>query len=307
MKFFGEYLVEKGLVNPDDLVKALLEQVNTTPSVAAVTHELGLMGAKEMLLVLGHQSRQQVEFKKAATDLGKWTPEIDATVLKTLSQKKIPIGQILVKNRATSFDILTKALDEFLSQEVTEESQASRVSATVAVPASPPPPSSNLAVPAASSAPAAAAQAAGGSKGFEFATGLNPAMTAELVDFFNPDFQNRLKMSFEFLSSSPTDLVAEVTQKDVHQLLGVAVMAQATLSAKIIQKYEDSFVKAFDQLNQGAQESLQLISQLGPILVELIAVLVQSIQRSQAEKDGSVGDEYNERVSQFFAAIERIG
>ncbi len=115
MKFFGEFLVEKNLVTDEVLVDALIEQLKSMPSLTEIAFETKLFPAKSFLSILSLQTNEKLDFKTAAEKLGLWSVEIEERVSRTLSEKKIPLGQILVRNGKVGFEDITKALDEYLS------------------------------------------------------------------------------------------------------------------------------------------------------------------------------------------------
>lgn len=115
MKFFGQYLVEKSLLSEETLVDALIEQLRSMPSLAEVVYDLKVFSTKQFLNVLALQAQTGMEFKKTAESIGLWTKEVDEKVTRALGDRRIPLGQILVRTGKIGFEDITKALDEYLS------------------------------------------------------------------------------------------------------------------------------------------------------------------------------------------------
>lgn len=116
MKYFGEYLVSKGIVNEDCLVETLITQVRGLPSVAEILFEKKALPAKTFLRAFEVQHEKKVDFRQACRELSVWTEDLDALVAKAVQERKTPLGQLLVKEGHTDITTLTKALDEFLSR-----------------------------------------------------------------------------------------------------------------------------------------------------------------------------------------------
>jgi hypothetical protein len=116
MKYFGEYLVSKGIVNDDCLVETLITQVRDLPSVAEILFEKKALPAKIFLRAFEVQHEKKVDFRQACRELSVWTEDLDGLVAKAVQERKTPLGQLLVKAGHTDITTLTKALDEFLSR-----------------------------------------------------------------------------------------------------------------------------------------------------------------------------------------------
>lgn len=118
-KLFGEFLVETGRVKEEILLEALIDQMRNMPSVVEMVYERRLLTPSELLRALTHQTKFQVDFKRACRDLKLWSPALEAAIKKELDAKRVPIGQILVK-KGLDFESMTKAFDEYLGGLTTE-------------------------------------------------------------------------------------------------------------------------------------------------------------------------------------------
>ena len=150
MKLFGEYLVEKKIINEDALVHALVDQIRETPSMAEAALDTGLIQPQDLLRIFKAQHARSQGFVEAAKELGIWTDELGHRIGDKLAQKRPPLGQVLVKRGATTMEQITHALDEFLGESQTAAAAGAAAPAESASAASAAP------TPAAEVAPGAA-------------------------------------------------------------------------------------------------------------------------------------------------------
>jgi hypothetical protein len=116
MKYFADYLIEKQVLTAEVVVKALVEQISHTPAPAIVVAEGQWMPAADLYRILKYQSEKNLEFIQAAQEIGLWTPEYTERLVADTKKARIPLGEILVKNKALTLSQLIKAVDEFLSR-----------------------------------------------------------------------------------------------------------------------------------------------------------------------------------------------
>ncbi len=114
MKLFGEYLIEKGLVDAEVLVDALVEQVRTLPTMAEVVRTHKLLPPLEIISVFKVESENGNSFVAAAKSLGLWTAEMETVVNRELKMRRMPLGQILVRRGHLTIEKMATALDDFL-------------------------------------------------------------------------------------------------------------------------------------------------------------------------------------------------
>ncbi|MEZ4741756.1 MAG: hypothetical protein R3B45_04810 [Bdellovibrionota bacterium] len=114
MRLFGRYLVEAGIIDNDTLLKALIEQAKSTPSIIETVHHLGLLNTTEQLEVLEFQHINNCGFIDACKKLGRWTDKLQQEILSFIQKKRKPLGHIIASMGAIEFDTLTSALDDFI-------------------------------------------------------------------------------------------------------------------------------------------------------------------------------------------------
>ncbi len=115
MKLFGEYLIEQKLITEDQLAATLIEQMRSLPTLAEVIFDSKLMNTSEIVRVLAFQAKRQLDFKAAAVKLNLWNQDLELKTQKIISEKRVPLGQLLYANKMLTIQDLTKAFDEFIS------------------------------------------------------------------------------------------------------------------------------------------------------------------------------------------------
>lgn len=134
-KYFGEFLIEKGVITEEHLVEALVEQISTTPPVCQVVVDKKIIPAKKVFEAFRYQQENNVEFIQACKAIGAWTQEVQDRVFTVLDDMRRPLGHILVKKGLIDLKKLTSMLDEFMSQITTTVARPA-VQAPVAAPVS---------------------------------------------------------------------------------------------------------------------------------------------------------------------------
>lgn len=121
MKLFGEFLVEKKAVSESQLLGALMEQIEHTPSLPVILYKQSLLPHSKILKALAYQAKNSVDFKSACQQLGFWDSEIEKKVEDLLFVSQVPIGQILLQKGVVTSDVLLFALDEYFSKKDEQE------------------------------------------------------------------------------------------------------------------------------------------------------------------------------------------
>lgn len=115
-KYFGEFLVEKGIISEDNLVDALVEQIANTPPLCQMILQNKILSSHKVFEAFRFQQDNQVEFMQACKSIGAWTQEVQDRVFTSLDDIRKPLGHILVSKGLIDLKKLTNMLDEFLSQ-----------------------------------------------------------------------------------------------------------------------------------------------------------------------------------------------
>jgi hypothetical protein len=115
-KYFGEFLVEKGVITKENLVDALIEQIATTPPLCQVIYQKKILPTATVFDAFRFQQDHQVEFMQACKSMGLWTKEVQDKAYESIDELRKPLGHILVSKGLIDLKKLTHMLDEFLSQ-----------------------------------------------------------------------------------------------------------------------------------------------------------------------------------------------
>jgi hypothetical protein len=114
-KFFGEFLVEKKLIQPSALVEALLYQIEDLPSIARIMKDEKILSDEQIMQVLVCQQNNHCEFLAACEVMGLMNDKILFQIESAFKMKRKPLGEVLISLNLIDVKNLTKALDEFLS------------------------------------------------------------------------------------------------------------------------------------------------------------------------------------------------
>lgn len=116
VKFFGEFLVNKGVLPAQSLVGALIEQISTQPPVCKIAFENKVFSPEQFLSIFRHQQDRDSDFISSCSELGLWSDEIDRKIKIELTKLRTPLGEILLRRNDIDLKTLTHMLDEFLAQ-----------------------------------------------------------------------------------------------------------------------------------------------------------------------------------------------
>jgi hypothetical protein len=144
-KYFGEFLVEKGVITKDNLVDALVEQVSTTPPLCQIVFENNILDSQKLFEVFRHQQDYSSDFISSCKTLGCWSQEVQVKINACLDELRKPLGHILVSRGWIDLKKLTHMLDEFLSQLTIQTPKADSFPVQVKTPEIPAPASASIA------------------------------------------------------------------------------------------------------------------------------------------------------------------
>lgn len=115
MTFFGQYLVDNGLIDDSTLLTALVGQLDGIPAVASIIYQHNLLAPSDQLRILEHQWKTGSECRQACLDLGLWSQGLSLEINRLLGTARKPLGQILIEKGSIDLKTLTATLDRFLS------------------------------------------------------------------------------------------------------------------------------------------------------------------------------------------------
>jgi CRP-like cAMP-binding protein len=111
--FFGEYLVEKGIIKESDALEALHEQQEATPRFEKAVIEMGLMDMSEVFKVLTLSAETDLEFPEIAVKHGFLDQSECDLVTTCINSEKPPVGEVLVKLGKIDIPTMEKELASF--------------------------------------------------------------------------------------------------------------------------------------------------------------------------------------------------
>ena len=226
-KFFGNFLVARGLIAMPQLIKALIDQANALPTAFQIIFDRGLLTDEQWLNVFEVQASKQVEFISACRLLEIWTNDLDAVVNSEKARTRLPLGLILLKMKAIDLKTLTGALDEFLS----------KVESVSAVKESVPSPS---AAPSSAAAPLKTNASQAISKDH---IRLDSDLVKDFTEFFTQERIDGLKNTVMMLTNEDVDedllrTLAADCRVELHTLKGVAVCLRLASTVEVLNKFE---------------------------------------------------------------------
>ena len=118
VKFFGQFLVEKGAVSRIDLLKAIDLQDKTNLKFGEMVVEMGLMSTVDIAKVHHEQRNEDLQFGDMAVKLGFLTEELVQQILTKQRNSHLYIGEALIKVGALAVSELENWLRDFKDDQV---------------------------------------------------------------------------------------------------------------------------------------------------------------------------------------------
>lgn len=119
-KLFGEFLVDKGLVDEETLVIALDQQRQVNSPLGQVALKCGIINKKELFRILTEQRKPESRDKSfglIALELDILTVEEVDSLVARQSESNLMLGEILVDEGALSRNQLEQSLQEFYDKD----------------------------------------------------------------------------------------------------------------------------------------------------------------------------------------------
>ncbi|KIH75561.1 Chemotaxis protein CheX, a CheY~P-specific phosphatase [Geoalkalibacter ferrihydriticus] len=113
VKFFGQFLVERGVVNPQKLLEAIDLQERTNLKFGEMALDMGLINEADVERVHDAQRGEDLRFGDMAVKLGILSSEQMQQILTRQKNNHLYIGEALVKIGALDAERVTTLLDEF--------------------------------------------------------------------------------------------------------------------------------------------------------------------------------------------------
>lgn len=116
VKYFGEFLINKGVLKTEALIKALITQVSSQPPVCQIAWDAQIFSPEEFMSIFRYQQDHDADFIKSCRELGLWSDEKERKIKVEMTKLRTPLGEVLVKRGDIDLKTLTHMLDEYLAQ-----------------------------------------------------------------------------------------------------------------------------------------------------------------------------------------------
>ncbi|MBF0274367.1 MAG: cyclic nucleotide-binding domain-containing protein [Nitrospinae bacterium] len=118
-KFFGEYLIEKGIVTEEDVLEALKIQEKKTPNIETVSIKLGYLTVKDIFKVFTEKAGSEENFLDVAVTTKFITPEQAIDITDQRRKMRPQLGEALLMLEKIDKTTLEKELKKY--EEITEK------------------------------------------------------------------------------------------------------------------------------------------------------------------------------------------
>ena len=108
-KLFGQYLLERGVVDREQLLQALQEQQAADANMGDLAVAIGLLAVGDLHAIRLEQLRKDESFERAAQSLGLLTPSQCLELKDRQRSRKVLLSQILLSRGYADFDQLILA------------------------------------------------------------------------------------------------------------------------------------------------------------------------------------------------------
>lgn len=117
VKFFGAFLVERGVITAEQLIEALAEQRKTNVKFGEHAIRLGYLTPEQLEEIRKLQKREDLKFGEAAIRLGYLTPEQVEQIMRIQKSSHKLLGDILVEKGFITREVLERELKFFESEQ----------------------------------------------------------------------------------------------------------------------------------------------------------------------------------------------
>ncbi|MFN8369131.1 MAG: hypothetical protein U0T83_00740 [Bacteriovoracaceae bacterium] len=112
--YFGEFLLKTKLITKEQLLDALIYQLDYMPSLLSVLRENKLLNDEDILKLVNFQIEENIDLITAIKKLKLLDKDKIDLLLFKQSDKRIPIGQILIMKGALTLNSLQFCLNSFM-------------------------------------------------------------------------------------------------------------------------------------------------------------------------------------------------
>jgi len=112
-KFFGQFILEKGIISQESLLKAITLQESSNLKFGEMAKSMGLLSDKDIDRVHDAQKKEDIQFGDMSVNLGILTTSQLNEILTKQKNSHLYIGEALIKVGAIQPAELVKYLEEF--------------------------------------------------------------------------------------------------------------------------------------------------------------------------------------------------
>lgn len=127
IKFFGQYLLEKGIITPKQLLEAVEYQKEINVSLGTLALEKGLLTSEQIRKIHDEQKRQDKKFGEIAVSLGYLTEEQLEGLLDLQKSQRLYLGEALVKKGFITLEVLEEQLRLYRQEQEREEEEVAKM------------------------------------------------------------------------------------------------------------------------------------------------------------------------------------
>ncbi|MFH1061996.1 MAG: hypothetical protein V1747_03820 [Candidatus Omnitrophota bacterium] len=115
--FFGQYLLSQGIINAQQLAKALIAQEVVNKNLGTLAVSKNLLDLKQVREILELQKTEDLFFGECAQKLGYLTQAQVDTLVKIQSEEHVCLGEVLVTLGYLSKEIRDESLADFIKEQ----------------------------------------------------------------------------------------------------------------------------------------------------------------------------------------------
>jgi len=123
VKFFGQYLLEKGKITSEQLLEAVEHQKGINISIGTVALEKELLRPEQIEKVHREQYRTDKKFGEIAVDMGYLTPLQLDHLLKAQMSRRVFLGEALVQKKFLTLEELEEELRAYREEQEKDETE----------------------------------------------------------------------------------------------------------------------------------------------------------------------------------------
>ena len=116
-KFFGQFLLSKGIIDAQQLAKALATQDTLNKKLGELALEQNLLNEKQVREILALQTKEDLFFGESAQKLGYLTQEQVDELVKVQAEQHVCLGEVIVKLGYVTKERRDEALAEFILEQ----------------------------------------------------------------------------------------------------------------------------------------------------------------------------------------------